>query len=159
MPLLHRYRVFSRAGTHVPAMVKAANLARWFPLWTVSREQWTTILRSSVSGVAVDTLLFSRIGVPLLHRYRVFSRAGTHVAFHGTYMARVRAFIEESDIACLRSHHRRCARAIASQMTPQETRGQEPDISAQYVLVSVAVDCYERVAGVTSPTQIAFSLP
>ena len=37
----------------------------------------------------------------LIHRYRVFSRAGTHVAFHGTYMARVQAFIEESDVACL----------------------------------------------------------
>ena len=85
----------------VPATVKAANLARWFPPRTVSREQWTTILRSSVSGVAVDTLLFSRICVPLLHRYRVISRAGTHVAFRATYRARVRAFIEESDVACL----------------------------------------------------------
>ena len=119
-----------RKAHTVPATVKAANLARWFPPWTVSREQWTTILRSSVSGVAVDTLLFSRIGVPLVHRYGVFSRAGNHVAFRGTYMSWVRAFIEESDVACLKSRHRRCARAIASQMsqtTPQETCGQEPE--------------------------------
>ena len=60
-----------RKAHNVPATVKAANLARWFPPWTVSREQWTIILWSSVSGVAVDTLLFSRIGVPLFHRYRV----------------------------------------------------------------------------------------
>ena len=79
--------------THtVPATVKAANLARWFPPWKVSLEQWSTIPRSSVSGVAADAMLFSRIGVPLIHRYRVFSRAGTHVAFHGTYMAKLRTF-------------------------------------------------------------------
>ena len=72
-----------RKAHSIPATVKAANLARWFPPWTVSREQWTIIMRSSVSGVAVDTLLFSRIGVPLFHRYRVFSPPGTHVAFLG----------------------------------------------------------------------------
>ena len=55
----------------VPATVKAANLARWFSPWTVSRERWSTVLRSSISGVATDTLLFSRIGLPLVHRYRV----------------------------------------------------------------------------------------
>ena len=84
--------------------------------------------------MAVDTLLFSRIGVPLIHRYRFFSRAGTHVTFCGTYMARVRAFIEESDVACLRSRNRRRARAIASQMsqtTLQEARSQESDNSSQ----------------------------
>ena len=116
--------------------MKAANLARWFPPWTVSREQWTLILRSSVSGVAIDTLLFSQIGVPLFHRYRVLSRPGTHVAFHGTlkYMTRVRTFLEKSDAASLRSRHRRRAQALASQMsrmTPRETRGQEPDSSSQ----------------------------
>ena len=74
---------------------------QWFPPWTVSQEQWTMTLQSSVSGVAVDTLLCNRIGGPLIHRYCVFSRAGTHVAFRGTYMARVQAFIEESDVACL----------------------------------------------------------
>ena len=53
---------------NVPASIKAANLARWFPPWTVSREQWSTILRSSISGIATDALLFSQIGVPLVHR-------------------------------------------------------------------------------------------
>ena len=123
-----------RKAHTVPAMVKTANLAQLFPPWTVSREQWTMILRSSVSRVAVDTLLFSRIGVPLIHRYRVFSRAGTHVAFRGTYMARVQAFIEESDVACLRSRNRHRARVITSQMsqtTLQEARSQEPDNSSQ----------------------------
>ena len=65
---------------------KAANLARWFPPWTVTREQWSSVSRPAVSGIAVDTLLFSRIGVPLFHRYLVFSRPGTHGAFRGTNM-------------------------------------------------------------------------
>ena len=50
-------------------MVKASNLAHCFPPWTMSREQWTLIMRSSVSGIAVDALLFSQMGVPLFHQY------------------------------------------------------------------------------------------
>ena len=82
-----------RKAHNIPALVKAANLARWFPPWMVFKEQWTSIMRSSVSGVAVDTLLFSRIGVPLFHRYRVFAQPGTHVALHGSYMPRVHTFL------------------------------------------------------------------
>ena len=67
-----------------PPLVKAANLARWLPPWTVTREQWSNMTRSTVSGIAVDTLLFSRIGMPLFHRYRVFDRPGTHAAFRGS---------------------------------------------------------------------------
>ena len=65
-------------------LVKAANLACWFPR-TVSREQWSSLTRSAVSAIDVDTLLFSRIGVPLFHRYRIFDQPGTHVAFHGKW--------------------------------------------------------------------------
>ena len=45
------------------------------------RSQWSEMIRPAISGVAIDTLLFSRIGVPLFHRYCIISRAGTHVAF------------------------------------------------------------------------------
>ena len=38
---------------------------------TICRERWSTVLRSSVSGVATDTLLYSQIGLPLVHRYHV----------------------------------------------------------------------------------------
>ena len=66
--------------------LKAANLAHWFPPWAVTREQWHSMSRPAVSGIVVDTLLFSHIGVPLFHRYRVFDRLGAHGAFRGTYM-------------------------------------------------------------------------
>ena len=103
----------------VPASIKAANLARWFPPWTVSRERWSTILRSSFSGIVTDALMFSWIGVPLVHRYRVFARAGTHVAFRGTYMARLRNFLNAADAACLKSCKRHRALSLASQMSPE----------------------------------------
>ena len=84
--------------THkVPLSVKAANLAKYFPAWTVSREQWSKMLMPCVSGVAIDTLLFSCVGSPLRHRYRLISRTGSHTAFRGTYLKRLWSFIEESD--------------------------------------------------------------
>ena len=127
----------------VPATVKAANLARWFPPWTVSGEQCNTILRSSVSGVAVDALLFSRIGAPLIHRYRVFSRAGTHVAFRGTYTTKLRNFLSVADAACLRARNRRRTRALASQMSPEGPVDTQ-SVSAQHVssaMLSVRGNC------------------
>ena len=92
-----------RRAHDIPPMVKAANLARWFPPWTVTREQWSSMTWPAVSGIAVDTLLFSRIGMPLFHGYWVFDRPGTHAAFRGTYMQWMHNFLQESDAASLRT--------------------------------------------------------
>ena len=35
----------------------------------------------------------------LIHRYRVFSRAGTHVTFRGTYMTKLRNFLSIADLS------------------------------------------------------------
>ena len=92
--------------THkVPLSVKAANLAKYFPAWTVTREQWSDMLMPGISGVAIDTLLFSRVGSPLCHRYRLISRTGSHAAF-----------IEESDSAVGRRLHRRLAQDLAARV-------------------------------------------
>ena len=88
-----------RKAHDIPPLVKAANLARWFPPWSVTREQWSSMTRLAVSGIAVDILLFSRIGVPLFHRYRVFDRPGTLSSFRGTYMQWMHTFREEADAA------------------------------------------------------------
>ena len=104
--------------THdAPLAVKAANLARYFLPWTVTREQWSAMTLPSISGVAIDTLLFSRIGSLLFHRYRIFSHTGTHAAFRGTYMRRLYVFLEESDSAAVRRQHRRCAKELAARMS------------------------------------------
>ena len=55
-----------RRAHDIPPLVKAANLAHWFPPWKVTREQWSSMTWSAVLRIAVDTLLFSRIGMPLL---------------------------------------------------------------------------------------------
>ena len=103
--------------THkVPLSVKAANLSKFFPACTVTREQWADMLMPSISGVAIDTLLFSRIGSPLCHCYRLISRNGSHAAFRGTYLRRLRAFLDESDSAVVRRLHRRLAQELASRV-------------------------------------------
>ena len=101
--------------THkVPLSVKAANLAKYLPAWTVTREQWLDMLMPCISGVAIDALLFSRVGSPLCHRYRLISCTGSHAAFRGTYLWRLRTFIDESDSTVGRRLHRRLARDLAA---------------------------------------------
>ena len=103
--------------THkVPLSDKAANLSKFFPAWTVTRKQWADMMMPSISGVAIDTLLFSRIGSPLCHRYRLISRTGSHAAFRGTYLRRLRAFLDESDSAVVPRLHRRLAQELASRV-------------------------------------------
>ena len=106
-----------RRAHNTPISVKAGNLARWFPPWTVTREQWHSMSRPSVSGIAIDTFLFSRIGMPLFHRYRVFDCLGGHPAFRGPYMSRLFAFLKEADAESIRRSHRRRAKEIAASMS------------------------------------------
>ena len=105
-----------RRAHNTPILLKAGNLARWFPPWTVTREQWHNMSRPSVSGIAIDTFLFSRIGMPLFHRYRVFYRFGSHPAFRKPYMPRLFLFLKESDSESIRRSHRRRARELAAGM-------------------------------------------
>ena len=83
----------------IPLSVKAANLAKYFPAWTISRGEWSKMLMPCISGVAIDTLLFSRVGSPLCHHYRLISLTGSHPAFRGTYLRRLWSFIEDRDSA------------------------------------------------------------
>ena len=104
---------------NTPMSVKAGNLARWFPPWTVTREQWHSMSRPSVSVIAIDTFLFSRIGTPLFHRYRVFDRLGSHPAFRKPYMPKLFPFLKESDSESIRRSHRRREKEIAVSMSRQ----------------------------------------
>ena len=104
-----------RKAHNTPISVKAGNLAPWFPPWTVTREQWHSMSRPSVSGIAIGTFLFSRIGMPLFHRYRVFDRLGSHPAFREPYMSRLFTFLKESDAESIRCSHRRRAKDLVEQ--------------------------------------------
>ena len=108
-----------RRAHNTPILLKAGNLARWFPPWTVTREQWHNMSRPSVSGIAIDTFLFNRIGMPLFHRYRVFDRFGSHPAFRKPYMPKLFLFLKESDSESICRSHRRRARELAVGMSKQ----------------------------------------
>ena len=56
------------------------NVAKLFPLWTVTRSIWQAALRPDVSGVAVDVLLFHEVGCRLVHPYRVYKDPFPHPA-------------------------------------------------------------------------------
>ena len=70
-----------------------------------------------MSGIAIDTFLFSRIGTPLFHRYRVFDRLGSHPAFRKPYMPKLFTFLKESDSESIHRSHRRWAKEIAVSMS------------------------------------------
>ena len=111
--------------------VKAANLARFFPPWTVTREQWADMMMPSISGVAIDTLLFSSVGSPLCHHYRIISRTGSHAAFRGMYLRQLRVFLKVSDSAVVRRLHHQLARELAARIAlPMDTPASAPSRSA-----------------------------
>ena len=110
-----------RKAYDIPVFVKVGNLARWFLPWTVTREQWHSMSRPSVSGIAFDTFLFSRIGMPLFHQYRVFDRQGSHPDFRGTYMPKLFDFLKETDAESIRRSQRRRAKEIAASMSQERS--------------------------------------
>ena len=57
-----------RRAHNIPPMVKAANLARWFPPWIVTREQWSSMTQPAVSGIA-----FTGIGASIGLAYMLLS--------------------------------------------------------------------------------------
>ena len=61
-------------------MLEIANVAKFFPPWTVTREVWHATLHPDVSEVAVDALLFYEAGRRLVHRYRVYKDPFPHPA-------------------------------------------------------------------------------
>ena len=81
----------------VPDSVKAVNLGRWFPPWTVTREAWHKALKPQVPGISTDVMLFSEHGLPLVHHYLVLSRSAAHGSLRGTFMNKFRVFIIRAD--------------------------------------------------------------
>ena len=69
-------REYIRRMHQVPSSVRPANLAKFFPAWIITREQWADLLLPSTSGWAVDTLFFSRMASPPGYRYWLISRTG-----------------------------------------------------------------------------------
>ena len=77
----------------MPEKVQHIRLETFFPPWTVTRQVYTDSLMSRHSGVSNDVLLFSDIGLSLVHHYRVHKRGLPHVAFRRNYMSQLRALL------------------------------------------------------------------
>ena len=87
--------------------------------------------KSAISGVVIDTLLFSRIGVPLFHHYRIISRAGT----------------QEMDEETVRHHHHRRAKEMAARMSLSSVRDSAEgtaDVSTQCTVTRQTVSRAQR---------------
>ena len=81
-------------GAHdVPWEIKSASLEKYLPPWTVTRQVWTDSLTSRHSGISTDVLLFSDIGLSLVHHYIVHKRGLPHIAFRRNYMSQLRALL------------------------------------------------------------------
>ena len=62
-----------------------------FPPWTVTRQLYAESLTAQHSGISNDVLLFSEVGLSLVHHYRVHRIGRPHAAFRGKYLAQLRA--------------------------------------------------------------------
>ena len=72
-------------GAHdVPLEIKSASLEKYLPPWTVTRIVWSDSLMPQHSGISTDMLLFSDIGLSLVHHYRIHKRGLPHIAFGET---------------------------------------------------------------------------
>ena len=136
-----------RRAHNTPISVKAGNLVRWFPPWTVTREPWHSMSRPSVSGIAIHTFLFSRIGMPLFHRYCVFDRLGSHPAFRGPYMSRLFTFLKESDAESIRRSHRRRAKEIAVNMSKRTSASKDAPTDTTLSRRSVQRTVVSKITG------------
>ena len=74
--------------THeISQTVKAANLARYFPPWTVTRSQWSEMTRPAISvGRRLIICCSAALGSPCFTAIGSSVVGGTHVASRGTYM-------------------------------------------------------------------------
>ena len=78
---------------NVPERVQDIRLETLVPPWMVTRQVYTESLTSRHSGISNDVLLFSDIGLSLVHHYRVHKRGIPHVAFRRNYMSQLRALL------------------------------------------------------------------
>ena len=89
-----------RLRHQVGLSVKASNLGRWFPPWTVARMAWNAALKPKVSGVAMTLCSLASPGPDWSTVYRVYRDYVPHLSLRRMFMARLSDFT-----------HRACAEA------------------------------------------------
>ena len=80
-------------GHNVPKETRRASLQKLFPPWTVTREQYAESMSAQRSGISNDVLLFSEVGLSLVHHYHVHSVGRPHSMFRGKYLTQLRTLL------------------------------------------------------------------
>ena len=78
---------------NVPEGIRRVSLEMLFPPWTVTRQLYEESLSAKHSGISNDVLLFSELGLSLVHHYRVHRSGRPHIMFRGKYLAQLRALL------------------------------------------------------------------
>ena len=148
----------------VPPTVKSANLGKWFPPWTVSRETWCDALNSHVSGVSTDVLLFSKNGAPLIHHYRVFGQSGAHASLCGRFIMKLRAFTVQAEAeakwACNRTPARSASLPVGSDHQHGVRQREPDDDSTRCKTRRVMPPSMSKVSAVNTPSaSVSSSVP
>ena len=87
-----------RGAHNVPGEIKKVSLETLFLPWTITRQVYTESLTSRHSGISNDVLLFSDIGLSLVHHYRVHRRGLPHVTFRRNYLKQLRALLPQPTV-------------------------------------------------------------
>ena len=66
--------------------IKTANLGKWFPPWTVTRADWNTAVKSNVSGISTDVVLFSKHGASWSTTTGCSGGCVAHASLFGSFM-------------------------------------------------------------------------
>ena len=78
---------------NVPGETRRASSQKLFPPWTVTREQYAESLSAQRLGISNDVLLFSEVGLTLVHHYRVHSVGRPHAMFRRKYLTQLRSLL------------------------------------------------------------------
>ena len=82
-----------RDAHNVPGKIRKVSLEMLFPPWTVTRQVCAESLTAQHSGISNDVLLFSEVGLSLVHHYRVYRKGLPHAAFRGRYLEQLRSVL------------------------------------------------------------------
>ena len=78
---------------NVPEGITRVSLEMLFPPWTVTRQLYEESLSAKHSGISNDVLLFSELGLSLVHHYRIHRSGRPHIMFRGKYLVQLRALL------------------------------------------------------------------
>ena len=87
-----------RDAHNVLGEIRKVSLEMLFPPWTVTRQLYVESQTAQHSCISNDVLLFSEVGLSLVHHYHVHRMGRPHAAFRGKYLAQLCALLPVNTI-------------------------------------------------------------